>query len=63
MPMYNHNDPATHDGTDTTVRFGGPYEIYISINGQRHDIDEVGKGDELRISFEPIGETDSDDDE
>lgn len=63
MPIYNLNTPGQHDGTNTKVTFGGPYRIYVGLNGQTLERREVKKGDDLHISIEPVGETDGGDDE
>jgi hypothetical protein len=51
------NDPDKHDGTQQKLNFGGPYHVYISYNGEVLMTQEVGKGDELNISYAPRGKT------
>lgn len=57
MPFRNLNEPETHDGTNHKLSFGGPYHLYVSLNGETLYRGEIGKGDELRISMTPMGET------
>lgn len=57
MPMRNLNDMAQHDGTQQKLSFGGPYHLYISLNGETLYRGEVSKSHDLYVAFEPLGDT------
>ena len=53
------NNPESHDGTQQKHSFGGPYHLYVSLNGEVLFRGEVQKGDQLNVTFEPLGETEN----